>query len=58
MIPWPCRTMGFEKSVIMRSTQGRMIMAPALAITGADRYDRMDKVRLAVDRETREHARL
>ena len=37
-IAWRCRTLGFEEGVIIRSTLGRMIMAPALVVpAGAER---------------------
>jgi putrescine---pyruvate transaminase len=31
-IAWRCRTIGFEEGLIIRSTQGRMIMAPAIEL--------------------------
>ena len=38
---WPrCRTIGFEEGVIIRSTLGRMIMAPAL-IAGHSELDEL-----------------
>ena len=36
-LAWQCRTFGFEEGVIIRSTLGRMIMAPALVATRSDR---------------------
>lgn len=53
-IAWRCRTIGFEEGVIIRSTLGRMIMAPALIATRAELDELVDKTRIAVDRTARE----
>ena len=57
-IAWRCRTIGFEEGLIIRSTLGRMIMAPALIATRAELDELVDKTRIAVDRTAREYGRL
>lgn len=49
-ISWRCRTLGFEEGVIIRSTLGRMIMAPALVASHAEIDELLDKTRRAMDR--------
>lgn len=49
-ITWQCRTFGFEEGVIIRSTLGRMIMAPALVADHATLDELVEKTRRAVDR--------
>lgn len=53
-LAWRCRTIGFEEGVIIRSTLGRMIMAPALVAGRAEIDELIDKTRIAVDRTARE----
>ncbi|SNT05350.1 Adenosylmethionine-8-amino-7-oxononanoate aminotransferase [Pseudomonas japonica] len=53
-IAWRCRTLGFEEGLIIRSTLGRMIMAPALVATRGDLEELVEKTRRAVDRTARE----
>ncbi|NMY72717.1 aspartate aminotransferase family protein, partial [Pseudomonas sp. WS 5414] len=53
-IAWRCRTLGFEEGVIIRSTCGRMIMAPALVASRGDIDELIDKTRRAVERTTQE----
>ncbi|WP_375139226.1 aspartate aminotransferase family protein [Pseudomonas japonica] len=53
-IAWRCRTIGFEEGIIIRSTLGRMILAPALVATHADIDELVNKTRLAVDRTAQE----
>jgi len=53
-LAWGCRTYGFEEGVIIRSTLGRMIMAPALVITRPLIDELVDKTRRAVDRTARD----
>jgi adenosylmethionine-8-amino-7-oxononanoate aminotransferase len=55
---WQCRTFGFEEGLIIRSTLGRMIMAPALVASHADINELVDKTRIAVDRTARAYGRL
>ncbi|MNZ94780.1 Taurine--pyruvate aminotransferase [compost metagenome] len=55
---WQCRTFGFEEGLIIRSTLGRMIMAPALVASHADIDELVDKTRIAVDRTARAYGRL
>ncbi|NWE49656.1 aspartate aminotransferase family protein [Pseudomonas gingeri] len=55
---WRCRTLGFEEGLIIRSTLGRMIMAPALIATRAELDELVDKTRIVVDRTAREYGRL
>ena len=52
-IAWRCRTIGFEEGVIIRSTLGRMIMAPALVATRTELDELVEKTRIAVDRTAR-----
>lgn len=53
-VTWRCRTIGFEEGVIIRSTAGRMIMAPALVATHAELDELVAKTKLAVDRTAQE----
>ena len=53
-LTWKCRTYGFEEGVIIRSTLGRMIMAPALVANHADIDELVEKTRRAVDRTARD----
>ena len=53
-LAWRCRTIGFEEGVIIRSTLGRMIMAPALVATHVELDELVEKTRRAVDRTARE----
>ncbi|OLU23260.1 aspartate aminotransferase family protein [Pseudomonas sp. PA15(2017)] len=53
-IAWHCRTVGFDEGVIIRSTLGRMIMAPALVATHAELDEMVEKTSRAVDRTGRE----
>jgi len=55
-IAWRCRTLGFEEGVIIRSTFGRMIMAPALVASRGDIDELVDKTRRAVERTAQELA--
>ncbi len=49
-LAWCYRTIGFEEGLIIRSTQGRMIMAPAL-VAGRTQLDELvEKTKRAVDR--------
>ncbi|MCY1391397.1 Putrescine--pyruvate aminotransferase [compost metagenome] len=57
-IAWRCRTIGFEEGVIIRSTLGRMIMAPALVATRAEIDELVSKTKIAVDRTAQELGRL
>ena len=52
-LAWQCRTFGFEEGVIIRSTLGRMIMAPALIANHSELDELVDKTRIAVDRTAR-----
>jgi adenosylmethionine-8-amino-7-oxononanoate aminotransferase len=52
-LAWQCRTFGFEEGVIIRSTLGRMIMAPALVATRFELDELVEKTRIAVDRTAR-----
>ncbi|MBK0035830.1 aspartate aminotransferase family protein [Erwinia sp. S43] len=54
-ISWRCRSYGFEEGVIIRSTQGRMIMAPALVATHAELDELVEKTRRAVERTAQEY---
>ncbi|WP_054894160.1 aspartate aminotransferase family protein [Pseudomonas sp. NBRC 111143] len=49
-LAWQCRTFGFEEGVIIRSTLGRMIMAPALVANHSELDELVEKTRKAVDR--------
>jgi len=53
-IAWHCRSVGFEEGVIIRSTLGRMIMAPALVATHSELDELVEKTKNAVDRTGRE----
>ena len=53
-IAWRCRTLGFEEGVIIRSTLGRMIMAPALIASREEVDELVGKTLKAVDRTARE----
>ena len=57
-LAWQCRTFGFEEGVIIRSTLGRMIMAPALIASRSELDELVEKTRLAVDRTARSIGRL
>lgn len=52
-LAWQCRTFGFEEGVIIRSTLGRMIMAPALIANHSELDELVEKTRIAVDRTAR-----
>ncbi|WP_445672956.1 aspartate aminotransferase family protein [Pseudomonas inefficax] len=52
-LAWQCRTFGFEEGVIIRSTLGRMIMAPALIANHSELDELVEKTRVAVDRTAR-----
>lgn len=52
-LAWQCRTFGFEEGVIIRSTLGRMIMAPALIAKHSELDELVEKTRIAVDRTAR-----
>ncbi|OON38091.1 aspartate aminotransferase family protein [Izhakiella australiensis] len=53
-LAWRCRTLGFEEGVIIRSTLGRMIMAPALIANRSELEELVEKTQKAVDRTARE----
>ena len=53
-LAWQCRTYGFEEGVIIRSTLGRMIMAPALVASRGDIDELVAKTKVAVDRTARD----
>lgn len=53
-IAWHCRSVGFEEGLIIRSTLGRMIMAPALVASHSELDELVEKTRRAVDRTGRE----
>lgn len=53
-ITWRCRSYGFEEGVIIRSTAGRMIMAPALVATRGEIDELLEKTKRAVDRTARD----
>ncbi len=53
-IAWRCRSIGFEEGVIIRSTLGRMIMAPALVATRLELDELLEKTKRAVDRTAQE----
>ncbi|PBJ05784.1 aspartate aminotransferase family protein [Pseudomonas sp. ACN5] len=57
-IAWRCRTIGFEEGVIIRSTLGRMIMAPALIASRVEIDELIAKTLKAVDRTAQEYGRL
>ncbi|MDI3368900.1 MULTISPECIES: aspartate aminotransferase family protein [Pseudomonas] len=52
-LAWQCRTFGFVEGVIIRSTLGRMIMAPALIANHSELDELVEKTRIAVDRTAR-----
>ncbi len=52
---WRCRSFGFEEGVIIRATQGRMIMAPALVASHAELDELVEKTRRAVERTAQEY---
>jgi adenosylmethionine-8-amino-7-oxononanoate aminotransferase len=54
-IAWRCRTIGFEEGVIIRSTLGRMIMAPALIASREEIDELISKTLKAVDRTAQEY---
>jgi adenosylmethionine-8-amino-7-oxononanoate aminotransferase len=49
-VTWRCRSYGFEEGVIIRSTAGRMILAPALIMDHSQLDELVEKTRRAVDR--------
>lgn len=49
-LAWRCRTIGFEEGVIIRSTLGRMIMAPALIASHSELDELVEKTKRAIDR--------
>ena len=49
-IAWHCRTVGFDEGLIIRSTLGRMIMAPALVATHSEIDELVEKTLKAVNR--------
>jgi len=53
-IAWHCRSVGFDEGVIIRSTLGRIIMAPALVATRSELDELVEKTKKAVDRTGRE----
>lgn len=53
-IAWHCRTVGFDEGLIIRSTLGRMIMAPALVASHSDLDELVEKTLKAVNRTGRE----
>ncbi|WP_288376814.1 aspartate aminotransferase family protein [uncultured Pseudomonas sp.] len=57
-LAWQCRTFGFEEGVIIRSTLGRMIMAPALVANHSELDELVEKTRKAVDRTAQELGKL
>ncbi|WP_223466818.1 aspartate aminotransferase family protein [Pseudomonas sp. GL-RE-26] len=57
-IAWRCRTIGFEEGVIIRSTLGRMIMAPALIASREEIDELISKTLKAMDRTAQEYGRL
>jgi len=57
-IAWRCRTIGFEEGVIIRSTLGRMIMAPALIASREEIDELIGKTLKALDRTAQEYGRL
>lgn len=57
-IAWRCRTIGFEEGVIIRSTLGRMIMAPALIASREEIDELIAKTLKAVDRTAQEYGRI
>ncbi len=57
-IAWRCRTIGFEEGVIVRSTLGRIIMAPALIASREEVDELIAKTLKAMDRTAQEYGRL
>ena len=57
-LAWRCRTIGFEEGVIIRSTLGRMIMAPALIANRTEIDELVAKTKIAVDRTAQEIGKL
>jgi adenosylmethionine-8-amino-7-oxononanoate aminotransferase len=53
-LAWRCRTIGFEKGVIIRSTIGRVITAPPLVSSRTHVDELVDKIGQAVDAAARE----
>jgi putrescine---pyruvate transaminase len=53
-LAWQCRTYGFEEGVVIRSTLGRMILAPALVISHGEIDELVEKTRRAVERTARD----
>lgn len=53
-LAWRCRTIGFEEGVIIRSTLGRMIMAPALIASHSELDELVEKTKRAIDRTAKE----
>ncbi|WP_175936315.1 aspartate aminotransferase family protein [Burkholderia cepacia] len=53
-LTWHSRTVGFELGVIVRSTNGRLIVAPPLVIDHAQIDELVDTMRKAVDATARE----
>lgn len=53
-IAWRCRTIGFEEGVVIRSTLGRVITAPALVSTRAEIEELVEKMERAVNRTAQE----
>ncbi|WP_293762628.1 aspartate aminotransferase family protein [uncultured Aquitalea sp.] len=53
-VAWRCRTHGFDEGIIIRSTRGRMIMAPALTITHAEIDELVQKTLKAVNKTAAE----
>ncbi|TBU92560.1 aspartate aminotransferase family protein [Phytopseudomonas dryadis] len=53
-IAWHCRNVGFDEGLIIRSTLGRMIVAPALVASHAELDELVEKTRRALDRTGRE----
>ena len=49
-VTWQCRSYGFEEGLIIRSTAGRMIMAPALIMNRPQIEELVEKTKRAVDR--------
>lgn len=57
-IAWRCRTLGFEEGVIVRSTLGRIIMAPALIASREEVDELIAKTLKAMDRTAQEYGRI
>ena len=53
-VTWRCRTLGFEEGVIVRSTAGRIIMAPTLVMTRGQIDELVEKSHRAVNRTAQE----